>query len=63
MRYIPFAALTAAITASQVAAAASEAGLEKRIFNGDSKFVFECSQQIIPGKWHSYSGSYRKTAG
>lgn len=35
------------------ATASSEVRLGKRIFDGDSKFVFECSQQTIPGMWPS----------
>lgn len=30
---------------------ASDVRLGKRIFDGDSKFVFECNQQTIPGMW------------
>ncbi|KAJ6779301.1 hypothetical protein PWT90_10378 [Aphanocladium album] len=38
--------LLAAVAAS--ATASSDAQLQKRIFDGDSKFVFECNQQTIP---------------
>lgn len=42
-------------TLMAAAATASDVRLGKRIFDGDSKFVFECNQQTIPGMWPPFT--------